>query len=56
MLYSLDHLKVIHFPNNLIKIIPEWITKLKFLRVLDVNNGDRPNPVILDSISLILNL
>ena len=50
MLCSLKYLEVIYFPNNLIKIIPEWITNLKFLRVLDVRNGDQPNPEVPDPI------
>ena len=50
MLCSLDQLEVIRFPNNLIKKIPEWITKLKLLRVLDVSNVDQPNPFVPDSI------
>ena len=50
MLCSLEYLEVIYFPNNLKKTIPEWITNLKFLRVLDVSNTDQPNPVIPESI------
>ncbi len=55
MLSSLDYLEVICFPNNLIKIIPDWITSLKFLRVLDVSNGDQPNPEVPDSIRPFIN-
>lgn len=50
MLCSLNYLEVICFPNNLMKKIPEWIAKLKFLRVLDVSNIEQPNPEIQDSI------
>ena len=50
MLCKLEHLEVICFPNNIIKLIPEWIINLKSLRVLDVINDDRPNPEVLDSI------
>jgi len=50
MLSSLEYLEVICFPNNLIKIIPEWVTQLKFLRVLDVSNGDRVDPDVPDSL------
>ena len=50
MLCSLEYLEVICFPNNLIKVIPEWITQLKFLRVLDVNNIEQPNPDVPNSI------
>jgi len=50
MLSKLENLEVICFPNNLIKEIPEWITELKYLRVLDVSNADRPNPDIPNSI------
>lgn len=50
MLCSLKYLEVICFPNNLMKKIPEWITNLKFLRVLDVNNVESANPEIPNSI------
>jgi len=50
MLRSLEYLEVICFPNNLMKIIPEWITKLKLLRVLDVSNADQADPDIPNSI------
>ncbi len=50
MLCSLEYLEVIFFPNNLIKVIPEWITQLKFLRVLDVSNVGQPNPEVPESI------
>ena len=50
MLCSLEYLEVICFPNNLIKVIPEWITKLKFLRVLDVSNAGQPTPEVPESI------
>ena len=50
MLCSLKYLEVICFPNNLMKKIPEWITNLKFLRVLDVSNIEQPNPYVPDSI------
>jgi len=50
ILCSLKYLEVIYFPNNLMKEIPEWITILKFLRVLDVRNGDQPNVYVPDSI------
>lgn len=46
ILCSLKQLEVIRFPNNCIEIIPECITKLKFLRVLDVSNLEGPNPII----------
>ncbi|MFX1324236.1 MAG: leucine-rich repeat domain-containing protein [Promethearchaeota archaeon] len=41
-LCSLDELEVIRFPNNLIEEIPECITKLKSLRVLDLSNYEKP--------------
>ena len=50
LLSRLNHLEVLYLPDNLMKVIPEWITKLRFLRVLDVSNGDQPNPYVPDSI------
>lgn len=50
LLSRLQHLEIVFFPDNLIKLIPEWIINLKFLRVLDVYNTDQPNPVIPESI------
>ncbi|HUW91155.1 MAG TPA: hypothetical protein VMV43_11645 [Candidatus Nanopelagicaceae bacterium] len=55
MLCSLEYLEVICFPNNLMKVIPEWISDLQFLRVLDVNNVEQPNPEVPDSIMPFLN-
>lgn len=50
MLCSLEQLEVIRFPNNSIMDIPEWISNLKFLRVLDVSNAGRPNQDVPDSV------
>lgn len=47
---SLDRLEVIRFPNNCIETIPECITNLKKLKVLDVSNLYAPNPLIPESI------
>lgn len=55
MLRSLEYLEVICFPNNLMKIFPEWISDLKFLRKLDFGNVERPNPEVPDSIRPFLN-
>jgi len=50
ILCSLKYLEVIFFPNNLMKKIPECITNLKFLRVLDVRNSGSAKPEVPDSI------
>ena len=50
ILCSLDQLEVIRFPNNYIEKIPECITNLKRLKVLDVSNFEPPNPIIPESI------
>ena len=42
----LKELEVIRFPNNLIESIPECITNLKFLRILDVSNFEAPTASI----------
>ncbi len=49
-LCSLENLEVIRFPNNCIEDIPEYIVKLKSLRVFDVSNFDKPRARIPDSI------
>ena len=50
MLSKLEQLEVIFFPDNSIKEIPEWITKFKFLRVLEVTNYEQSYAVIPESI------
>ena len=50
ILCSLDQLEVIRFPNNSIEAIPECITNLKSLKILDVSNCGPPNPYIPESI------
>ena len=50
ILSSLDHLEVIRFPNNGIEFIPECITNLTRLKVLELSNFGFPNPIIPDSI------
>jgi len=50
LLSRLKYLEVIFLPDNLIKEIPEWIKSFKFLRVLDISNGDQPNPIVPDSL------
>lgn len=49
-LSKLQNLEVIFFPDNLIMEIPEWITELKFLRLLDLGNIEQLNPKVPDSI------
>ena len=49
----MEDIEVIRFPNNSIEVIPECVTKLKFLRVLDVSNNTDlgfNDPLIPDSI------
>jgi len=50
ILCTLEQLEVIRFPNNCIETIPECITNLKLLKVLDVSNLYAPNPNIPETI------
>lgn len=50
ILCLLKELEVIRSPNNIIENIPECITNLKSLRVLDVSNFEAPAPSIPNSI------